>query len=983
MPQRALSEPQPPPIPVARPPPTAAVQHRHYVTLLFSDLSRSTELASALEAEQYATLLSTLRIAYQETVPRWGGTIVRVQGDGLLAMFGHPVPQEDTGRRAVQAALALHQAVARMAPPLPSGFALQLHTGVHAGLVLIGEGDIERGRFELLGTVPNIAARLSDAARPHEIVVSDETLGPARRFFGASVPSMLKLKGRDAPILVYRIEALAETAAGVEARSRQRAPLVGRHAEFSQLAQALATACSGRPVGVEVMGPPGIGKTRLVEEFLHHAHQRDCQVLRGSCDAGLGAAPLQPFRQMLQSLGMAELPTRPQAYGAAIEQLAAVQPLVLFIDDWQWADDASHQALAHIQRHSGLRVLTVLTRRIGATPGPATPGCTAITLAPLDEATAAAAAAAQLPGADPFVVAQICARAGGNPLFIEELCHSAARGDNGRLVAPPSPAGWLNQLIESRVQSLGPALVDMLRTAAVIGNVVPAWLLARLTGCAPDSPLLRALAEQDFLFPGEHAGTLRFKHGVTRDVIYASVGLVQRQWLHLRIGVALLQHAQEEQGQEDAEALALHFGAGGDAPLQAQYAELAGDRALAVSALDRARAHFQTALAALERGELSGERALRWVEIVERLAMVCMFEPERSQIALAERAVALAQRYGDLQRVARARHWLGCVHYALGEPRQAIVHGERALRDAEQAGDDPLAIQVVASLGEAHTAAGQYQRAALLLDRAIAVKRSHRSGRRTNVGLAYSLVCRGVVLGDHGRFDAATQCFDQARDCIVGLTHQIGTSIEGWRAAVLLWQGRWSDARAAAAESARIAEATRSLWQLSIARAMGGYADWMQQRDPAAIEGMLAAVDWVQPRDSGLFRSLTHGWLAECLQALGRAGDARRHALAALQRGRRGDRVGLAMAARAMARLAEAAGQPQAAQRQLAFAHRVAQARGSAHERAVTQLAEAEMAAGRGDTARARGPLEQAITAFDTLDMPWHLDQGLRLRARL
>lgn len=983
MPLRAMSEPPPQPLPVpeARPPPVA-VQHRHYVTLLFSDLSRSTELAGAMEAEQYAALLSTLRIAYQETVPRWGGTIVRVQGDGLLAMFGHPVPQEDAGRRAVQAALALHQSVVRLAPRLPAGFALQLHTGVHAGLVLIGEGDIERGRFELMGTAPNIVARLSDAARPHEIVVSDETLGPARRFFGASAPSMIKVKGRDAPILVYRIEALAETAAGVEARSRQRAPLVGRHQEFAQLAQALAAACTGRPVGVEVAGPPGIGKTRLVEEFLHHAHQRDCLVLRGSCDAGLGAAPLQPFRQMLQSLGMAEMPTRPQGFGAAFEQLAAEQPLVLFVDDWQWADDASHQTLDRIQRKSGLRVLTVLTRRVGGGSNPVTPGFSAITLGPLDEATASAAAAAQLPGADPFVVAQICARAGGNPLFIEELCHSAARGDSGRLAAPSSPAGWLNQLIESRVQSLGPALVDMLRTAAVIGNVVPAWLLARITGCAPDSPLLRELAEQDFLFPGEHAGTLRFKHGVTRDVIYASVGLLQRQWLHLRIGVALMQHA-PDQGQQDAEALALHFGAGGDAPLQAQYAELAGDRALAVSALDRARAHFHAALAALERGDLVGERALRWVDIVERLAMVCMFEPERSQIALAERAVALARQHGDAQRVARARHWLGCVHYALGEPRQAIVHGERALREAEQAGDDPLAIQVVASLGEAHTAAGQYQRAAALLDRAIAVKRSHRSGRRTNVGLAYSLVCRGVVLGDHGQFETAAQCFDQAQECIVGLTHQIGTSIEGWRAAVLLWQGRWSDAQAAAAESARIAEATRSLWQLSIARAIGGYADWMQQRDPAAVEGILAAVDWVQPRDSGLFRSLSHGWLAECLQALGRVGDARRHALAALQRGRRGDRVGLAMAARAMARLAAASGQPAAAQRQLAFAHRVAQARGSAHERAVTQLAEAELAAGSGDAARAASLLAQAIAAFDRLQMPWHLDQGLQLRARL
>jgi class 3 adenylate cyclase/tetratricopeptide (TPR) repeat protein len=977
----ATSGPLPPSATAARL--DAAVEGgRHYVTLLFSDLSRSTELAGAMEAEQYAALLSTLRIAYQETVPRWGGTIVRVQGDGLLAMFGHPVAHEHAGRRAVEAALALHQAVGRLAPRLPAGFALQLHTGIHAGLVLISAGDIERGRFELMGTVPNIAARLSDAAGPHEIVVSDETLGPARRFFGAGAPSMLEVKGRDAPILVYRIGAPAETARSAHARGRPRAPIVGRQTEFERLARALDTACAGQPAGVEVVGPAGIGKTRLVEEFLHHARQRDCRVLRGSCESDLGSAPLQPFLQMLHSLGVAEPPAGPRAWGEWFERLAAEQSLVLFVDDWQWADDASHHVLAATQRLSNLRLLIVLTRRLSAAQSGVTPGFETIALAPLDDATAAQAVAVQLPGSDPFVVAQICARAGGNPLFIEELCHSAARGDSGRLAASSSPAGWINQLIESRVQHLSPTLVDMVRTAAVIGNAVPAWLLARIIGCAPDSALIRDLAEYDFLFPGEHAGTLRFKHGVTRDVIYASVGLLARQVLHLRIGAALMQHAADT-GEEDAEALALHFGAGGDPALEAHYAERAGDRALAVSALDRARVHYRAALAALERGELAGVRARRWVDIVQRLAMVCMFDPERNQIELAERAVLLAEHHGDARHLARARHWLGCVNYALGEPRAAIAHGERALQEAEQAGDEPLAVQAMASLGEALAAAGQYARASALLDRAIEVKRSHRSGRRTNVGLAYSLVCRGVLQGDHGEFTTAAECFDQALACVVGLTHPIGASIQGWRAAVLLWQGRWAEARNAAAESARIAEATRSLWQLSIARAIDGYAQWMLERRPEAMEGIVTVTEWLLPRDSGLFRSLNHGWLAEGLQTLGRPAEAQRHALLALQRGRRGDRIGLAMACRAMARAAQAAGRPDAAQRQLACAYRVARGRDSAHELAVTQFAEAELAAGAGEPARARKLIDQAAAAFDSMAMQWHLAQALQLRERL
>ncbi|WP_395702552.1 ATP-binding protein [Aquabacterium sp.] len=956
---------------------------RRYVTLLFSDLSGSTALSGAMEAEEYAKLLAALRKAYQQTVPRWGGTIVRVQGDGLLAMFGHPVTREDDGRRAVEAALALHEQVRRMAPPLPPGFSLQLHTGIHAGLVLIGTGDIERGRFELMGMVPNIAARLSDAAGPHEIVVSEETLGPARRFFRAGAPSMISVKGREAPILVYRIDAQGEESARTEVRSRPSAPLLGRQQELARLEQSLNDTLHGYPAGIEVAGPPGIGKTRLVEEFLGHARQHGCRVLRGGCDSG-GGAPLQPFREMLQSLGSVELPGSLRDWPERLLALAREQPLVAFIDDWQWADDASRQVLAAVQqRVSGAPLLIVLTRRLAGADAAPTPGVTTLALAPLPAATAAEAVAAQLPGADPFVVAQICADAGGIPLFIEELCHSAARGDRGRLAPPPSRAGWLNQLIESRVQDLGATLADLVRTAAVIGNVVPAWLLARITGISEHSPRVRELAEQDFLFPGERAGTLRFKHGVTRDVVYASIGLLQRQLLHLRVAVALMQHAARDGVPEDVEALALHFGAGGDPVLEAQYAERAGDHALAVSALDRARSHYRTALAALDRGELEGDAALRWADIVERLCMVCMFDPERSQIGLAERALALVERWGDPARIARARHWLGCVNYALGEARTAIVQGERALAEAEQAGDEPLAFQVVASLGEACTAAGRYDRALELLERAIAVKRRHRSGRRTNVGLAYSLVCRGVVLGDRGSFAAAAACFDEALDCLVDPMHQIVASIQGWRGAVLLWQGRWRAAREAAAESARVAEATRSLWQLSIARAIDGYAAWRLDGTREAVAGIVEVTDWLLPRDNGLFRSLNHGWLAEGLQALGDPHACRRHTALALQRARLGDCVGLAMAWRAMARAAHAAGQPAAAARHLAAAHRVAARRQSAHERAVTQLCEAELAAAAGDAAGARVPLSAAMQAFDAMGMEGHLVAAQALRDRL
>ena len=970
---------------------------RRYVALLFSDLSHSSELAAAMEAEHYAALLAELRRAYQDHIAQHGGVVVRVQGDGVLAMFGHPLTREDDGRRAVDAALDLHQRVRDMQPELPAGQTLSLHTGIHSGLVLIAAGDIERGRFELLGPVPNIASRLSDAAAPHEILVSEETLGPASRFFITGAPRPLQVKGRDAPILVYRVDARAGLAARFEAGARHGlAPFVGRQADLERLEQRLAEAMTGEPRSVTVVGAAGIGKTRLIEQLLNHAAQRGWRVLRGYCESDLGAEPLQPFRHMLQTLDGDVVPDTAEAYGALFARLAEAQPLLLFVDDSQWADDATNQVLTVLQRLAACRLLIVLsTRRTGSeAEAPTEAGHSAfaaaetILLTPLSDAEAAQAIAARLPGADPFVAAEIARHAGGNPLFIEELCHSAARGDSGRRRGRlHDSAGWLNHLVESRVQHLPPAQADLVRTAAVIGNVIPAWLLERITGEPEDGPLVRGLAEHDFIFPGERAGTLRFKHGIARDVIYDSVGLQERQRLHRRIALAMQQQSAATAHPEAFGALAYHFDAGGDAAQAARYAELAGDKALAASALDRARAQYRAALAALDRLPLSAESARRWIAIVQRLSLVFVFDSSRSDFALAVRAVELAEQYAeqhaDAAKIARARFWLGFICYALGDTLAAIAHGEQALAEAERAGEASLATQIVAMLGMAHTAAARYPRALELLNQAIAVKRQHRSGRHTNIGLTYSLVCRGYLLGDRGRFAQAHACFDEALACIVGITHEIAATSHGWRGAVLLWQGRWAEAREAAAESARIAEATHCLSQLSIARAMAGYAHWRLERAPQALQSIIDATAWLEPRHSGLFRSLNHGWLADGLIEAGRRSEARHHAALALQRARQRDLIGVAMTYRALARDAATARRFEAARRCIAQALQTARARDSAHEVAVTQLCEAEIALLHDQPGRAAALLDAASAAFDSLGMAWHLGEAARLRSRL
>lgn len=1012
-------------------PPAPIHPGRRYLTLLFADLSNSTLLSDLMEAEHYAAMLAALRRIYQETVQRHGGTVVRVQGDGLLAMFGHPEAREDDGRRAVETALELHALVRRLRPPValpaPNDGPLTLHSGIHSGLVLVEAGDVERGRFELLGPVPNVAARLSSSAKADEILVSEETLGPASHYFDVGEPVALRVRGRDTPVLVYHVQALAAAGARWSTPSR-RGPstFVGREAEFEQLEHRLREAMLGQVRLVQVTAAPGMGKTRLVGEFLRRAAQRDCQVLRGYCENHLSAEPLQPFLQMLRavfgmsdgmspsdaaravetalagidpalaaqrelllrllSLGSDAPDARPPSPDATLQALttlfaalAARKPLLLFVDDWQWADDASNQVLAAIRSLAQRAVFVILATREATHVA----GAETVELRPLTDNEATEAIEHLLPAGDPFIAAEIRRHAGGNPLFIEELCHSAAHDDSmQRLGRVRTGAAWLNRLVESRVERLPTPQAAIVRAAAVIGNVVPAWLLERLTGCAEDDALVRGLAELDLIFPGERAGTLRFKHGITRDVVYDSVGLHERRAMHLRIAELLQQHSADVAQEEALEPLAYHFAAGGNVPQTVHYAELAGDKAAAASALDRAKTQYRAALAALEQLPASPQRSQRYVSISQRLGLVCVFDAARSDLPVFERAVALAEELGDEKSIARTTYWLGFIRYSLGETLAAVALCDRALAAARRAGDDPLAVQIVATLGQAHTAAAQYDAALPLLDQAIAVKRQHRSGRRTNIGLAYALVCRAWVLGDRGRFDDAHACFDDARACIVGVTHEIGATTHGWHAAVLLWQGRWAEARTAALESARIADLTRSLFQLSIARAIADYADWMLERRPESLQSIVTATAWLDPRAGGLFRSLNHGWLADGFAFLGDVTQTRRYAARALMRARQRDLIGVAMAYRALAHVAADAGQPAAARRYLDGAMRTAQARDSAHEIATTQLAEAAIALREGDRPRALARLDEAQPAFEAMGMAWHAAEAARLRAQ-
>jgi class 3 adenylate cyclase len=391
---------------------------RKQVTVLFCDLAGSTAIAERLDPEEYADLLDEyLALSFRE-IYGLEGIVTYSAGDGLMALFGAPVAHEDAPQRAIRAALAINDALARLNERLRTERGLDLHAriGIHTGPVVVGTvGNDLKMDYTAIGDTTNLASRLEALAAPGTILVSEPTYRLVRGFFRVRAAGPFIVKGKTDPVPAY--EVLGETAAATPmtiAAERGLTPLVGRDEELAQL-----DACFRRLGGnlaqvVVVVGEAGLGKSRLLYDFRRRLDGEQVMFFEGRCSALGQGAPYFPFVTMLKHYfglaaddtveaacakvsailgdGSAEMaereypalsrllglrlasPGEPEAEELKRETFDAVTrllvaesdeaPVVMMIEDLHWLDDASRELLETVvARLARARVMVVVTHR--------------------------------------------------------------------------------------------------------------------------------------------------------------------------------------------------------------------------------------------------------------------------------------------------------------------------------------------------------------------------------------------------------------------------------------------------------------------------------------------------------------------------------------------------------------------------------------------------------------------------------------------
>lgn len=566
-------------------------EERRLVTVLFADLAGFTSMSEGMDPEAVKALASRSASVMSEEVRKLGGTVTSVMGDAIMGVFGAPVAHEDDPERAVRAARAMQE---RIGDVKGAPKRLELHVGINTGETMAGlVGPEDRRDYTAMGDTTNTAARLMSAAPTGSVYVGEQTFQATRDVVTYREVEPIKAKGKAGLVRTWEV---VDVAPVPQARAlRTTSPLVGRHQELDALLILWKEVVTGARPGLGLLlGPPGIGKSRLLTEVTQRLGE--ATIYRGRClpygegitywpvieivkdaagilhddepatdaaklDAllgGLATEDADELRTMAAALAtLLDVPTTPRGtYSVGeitqgelqwglrrlFELMAATMPLVLIVEDLHWADPTLLELLEQLVHESeGAPILVLGSARPEFAE--TSPGIVAeherrriVNLRALDESESEALLAELFPGALSEDRAHaLVANAGGNPLFLEETVRMLSEAGDAASV-PTS----LQSLIGSRLDLLPAQERSVAQHAAVVGAVFWPGAVAHITGGnghitsdlerLEGRDIVRIRPESSIAGEVEYG----FKHVLLRDVAYGRLPKERRSELHTR-----------------------------------------------------------------------------------------------------------------------------------------------------------------------------------------------------------------------------------------------------------------------------------------------------------------------------------------------------------------------------------------------------------------------------------------------------------------
>ena len=680
-------------------------EQRKIVTVLFADLVEP--LAQRVAPQDQQIVLRAYFEVVARAVQRFGGTIDKFIGDAVMAVFGAPLSHEDDAARAIHAALAMHAGLRQENERFERQFGvkLALRIGINAGEVVAGllPGDVLA--YTVTGDAVNTAQRIESATPPGDVLVGESTYQLARKGFLFEPVAPLALKGKARPVPAYRV-----VGRQLEAAPDAGTTLVGRAKELERLSALFGSAAAGTGQLAHLHAEPGVGKSRLVREFLAtlpngvwRASARCSSYESGqpyalvadlvrrafgvqlaedeaSARRSLGAS-LRPLRLSFKESAVALLlevlgygvrsDLDPEGkrrqlvslLGRYLEHRSARGPFVLTLEDVHWIDPASSSTLSDVLiRASQLRLLLISTSRDESRPWPAT----TVELQPLAGEEAGAmvdrVAGREL---DPDVRALVLERTGGNPFFIEEVVGALI---SGRATSVPAT---IQDLLEAKLDALDAEPKRVVQGAAVIGRTFWTRVLGRITATGVIRPALATLESERFVAPYEVAPEERyaFRHALVQEVSYQTQLLARRRKAHAQVGFAI-EELFTDRVEEFTDILAFHFDRGDDDERAVTWLGRAGERAKRLFANAEAIHSFSRAI----------ERAQRHPGLSDRVPSLLLALAEvRGHIGEYDLALRLFTQVRDSTNDVRAWRGMATMLRNLGEYARALALIEEAV----------------------------------------------------------------------------------------------------------------------------------------------------------------------------------------------------------------------------------------------------------------------------------------------------------------